>query len=165
MKRTTHLSFAILASVIPIAGCHPKAPVQLDVASAYDTVRVQIVSGTPVVLMTVTVRNLKTDTAIFDAYQRSVEHLQANGWKTVDVPLSAGPSPVWSIGPGNSVQIPIRIEDSRSMQVLTRRGPLVTGTYRLSFPASRKSSSTSARIVRSAPFVVVVPDATPSNTR
>jgi hypothetical protein len=158
--------FAVASTTYVTGGCSTHTPLRLDVRTIADTVRLDSIADLGVALIHVQLRNRSADAIIIGYCEQALEQLRNNEWKTVQLQACAGPAPEWQVPPGDSLVIAYKVEDSRSMRILTRRGPLATGQYRLVYQGSQKSDRSRRTRFESAPFVITVASkAPPSNTR
>jgi hypothetical protein len=158
--------FVCAAGTVLTSGCRPYPPPVLHVRALPDTVRLDTIRRAGVALIRVQLRNPSSDTITIGYCEQSLQQLQNNEWKTVQLQACAGPAPVWQVPPRDSLLIPYTVDDSRDMRIILRREPLLTGQYRLRYQGSYKTDTTRLTNFHSTPFVLVVASiAPPSNTR
>ena len=133
---------AFPAVITAIAGCGPQVLPKLDIRTVGDTIRVDEVRGAGLALIHINLRNPSPDSVVIDKCTPRLQRAQDNEWKTMQLQACAtGLRLLWVVPPRDSVRIEYYLEDSRKMRVLLRRGPLVTGEYRLTFQGNWKSGN------------------------
>ena len=125
--------FIALASVV--SGCH-------QVQMVPDGLRIVVppgvridttVSGRGASILT-TFTNSSSDTVAVSLCNQTLDYLDRQNWKHVDMTGCAGyADPAWVVQPHDSLVVPIVKYDDPNMRILLRRGPLVSGVYRLAF--------------------------------
>jgi hypothetical protein len=158
--------FVYVAGTVLVSVCRPYTPPMLHVRALADTVRLDTIQNTGVALIRVQLSNPSSDTITIGYCEQSLQHFQNNEWKTVQMQACAGPAPFWQVPPRDSLVIPYTVDDSRDMRIILRRGPLLTGRYRLWYQGSYKADGARLTNFHSSPFVLVVAStAAPSSTR
>ena len=126
-------SFIVLASVF--CGCHQplRANGGLLVSVPLEVRLDTTAAARPVAILT-TFANSSRDTVVVSMCNQTLDYLDQKSWEYVDMTPCAGyPSPAWVVPPHDSLVVPIVKYDDRNAQILLRRGPLVSGVYRLGF--------------------------------
>lgn len=149
------VSVCVAATALTVA-CRTSARPILYVRTVADTVRIDTIRGAGVALIRVQLRNPSRDAITIGYCEQYLQQLQSNVWKTVQLQACAGPAPAWRVPARDSILIAYMVDDSRDMRIIVRRGPLVTGQYRLLYQGFFQSDSTRLTNFHSAPFVIVV---------
>ena len=125
--------FLSLALTVTSYGCHQISPGQ-SALLIHTPPEVRLDTG--VVSIMTSFINSSKDTVMVSMCAKSLEYLDDKIWKVVDMTPCAGMGdPAWAVPPRDSLVMPMVKYDSRDMRILVRRGPLVTGVYRLGFNA------------------------------
>lgn len=74
--------------------------------------------------------NHRRETVAFDPCSWRIERSEGLSWHVVYAPLCHGRMAAWTLAPGDSGSMMLRLEDSPDVQRLFHREPFVTGTYR-----------------------------------
>jgi len=162
--------FVALASVL--SGCHQSqmGPGGLRIRVP-PGVRIDTTASARVVSILTTFTNSSRDTVVVSMCNQTLDYLDGQSWKRVDMTGCAGyGDPVWVVLPHDSLVVPIVKYDDRNMRILLRRGPLVSGVYRLAFDAYVRNLRVGRQGVKepitSGPFRIDIGSAaSTSNTR
>ena len=167
LERLCRISSVVLGSAL--YGCHQASGRGLEIVPVVDTVRVRYQSEGYQFAVVSKVVNHTSKAAHFDRCSYDVQFLDGNQWRTVDASICAMDLGSWVTPAQGFREIPIIIHDDRSYRVLTRRGPLQSGKYRVRFTEIGRPKrwfakrDTGFRI--SNPFTVIIQPITPPNTR
>jgi hypothetical protein len=154
-----------LVAAVALCACHSVSAPRLEVVPVSDTV-VALAQHEGYEFSVISKLVNHTDKAAYlDRCSYSVQVSEQNRWRTVDASICGSDIGTWVVPPRASLEIPITIHDDRSYRILTRRGPLKSGKYRVQFSeithSKRWFAKRSRRIYTSSPFIVIIQSLTP----
>lgn len=131
----------VFVGLCQLTGCKSvTAPQSLVMATTPSIVNLETAAGYGRFVVNASVTS-STSRLFVDRCGTAVQKSEGAGWVTVDAPICAGVLPPWEVLAGQTVEVPVTVQDSPARRILFgQRAAISPGVYRLMFSVSYRAA-------------------------